>query len=674
MKTVLQTLLFALLLTFSSAAQPSINYLTGMTPQGVVDSLFGSNFVNPTNVSWNGSPAASNSVQPNCQGFDNTAGFAFDKGIYLTTNQGTTITDPDLAALATANITNGGVLRFDFEALGDTLEVEFMFASSEYPTYVCSNFNDVFGFFISGPGITGPYSNNSTNIALVPNTNTPVAINTVNPGVAGGAGNPSYCAQQDPNWVSNSQYYTTLYATYDGENYNGGTVPITAKIPLDCGEHYTIKFAVANVSDQALNSGVYIARCQFPAVCSAELDYIPPTNMNGTIEGCQDGGSLVFNRVGCNGNMDQSLTTQISFAGTAQNGIDYSGVPSSITFAPFQTQIVLPLDIADDLVAEGTEDVTIIGTTTLPTGQTVSSETTFSIVDREELITTATDVTGDCHEDEIIIDIAVNQGTAPYSYSWSTNESTASITVPLSNGSQMYTVETTDACGDVTYDSITVQQNQSVSVDLTSLTAEYCPDDVISFEATVSDPNVSLIWDFGSEVSAGYSSQVNTQSTTVESAFTNSSEVTVIAGNGNVLCNDSSTVFVTIAHCGCTDVSSLNYDPLATLDDGSCVPSTPTVIAPNVFTPFDDSPENNLFFLRTENAKYIRLTIQNRWGNIVFEGEGSQTDQPTWDGTNSSGKKMSAGTYFYTYVVEGFSENSEQNTLTGQGFVELITD
>lgn len=672
MRTLLQTTLIFLTLTFSSTAQVNINYLGPMTPQGLVDSMFAANFVSPTNVIWNGSPTASSIVQPNCEIFDNTTGFPFDWGMYLTTDLGSSVYDQDLASISTGNITNGAVLQFDFEALGDTLEVSYMFASAEYPYYVCSDFNDAFAFFISGPGISGPYSNNAENIALIPNTNTPVAINTVNPGVAGSAGNPIYCAQQDPNWVNNSIHYTTQYAGYSGESYNGGTVHLTAKIPLQCGQIYTIKFAVANVTDQALNSGVYIDKCKFPAVCSAEIEYQAPTNMSETIEGCQDGGSLIFNRVGCGGNLDQPLTTQITFSGTAQNGADYTGVPTSVTFAPFQTQIVLPLDITDDLIAEGIEDATIMATTTLPNGEVVSSETTFSITDREELLTTSQNVIADCYEDEAVIEVLVNQGTMPYSYTWSNGGVSSSVQVPVSDVPQTYTVHTTDACGDSTLESITVERNTAVSIDLNSDNLEYCANEVIPFTATVSEANLSLFWDYGPATSPGYQSQVTTPNTTTESAFTASSEVIVIATNGDALCNDTSSVQITIVACGCTDQSASNYDPLAVMDDGSCIPNVPSVIAPNVFTPFDNHTENNLFFLNTENAKHIEIIIQNRWGNVVFEGKGNQVNPPVWDGKDVNGKEMSAGTYFYKYRVEGYSENSKENVLTGQGFVELI--
>src|SRR5690606_18836880 len=70
-----------------------------------------------------------------------------------------------------------GKLEFDFIPAGNTVTFNFKFASEEYDEYVCSDFHDVFGFFVTAlTPIGGTYNN--TNLALVPGTTLPITINT----------------------------------------------------------------------------------------------------------------------------------------------------------------------------------------------------------------------------------------------------------------------------------------------------------------------------------------------------------------------------------------------------------------------------------------------------------------------------------------------------------------
>ncbi|WP_461599679.1 choice-of-anchor L domain-containing protein, partial [Winogradskyella sp.] len=90
--------------------------------------------------------------------------------------------DPDITAIdPTANF---DVIVFSFDVTLDPgfqdLQVTYQFGSDEYPDYVGTIFNDIFGFFVSGPGITG-----TQNIATVPGTSNAVAVNSVNAGFLG---------------------------------------------------------------------------------------------------------------------------------------------------------------------------------------------------------------------------------------------------------------------------------------------------------------------------------------------------------------------------------------------------------------------------------------------------------------------------------------------------------
>jgi hypothetical protein len=90
--------------------------------------------------------------------------------------------DIDLQNLIpTYAVQDASVLQFDFIPLSDTIRFKYVFASEEYPEWVGSAFNDVFGFFVTGTNpLGGNYS--AYNIAKIPSTTIPVAINNVNSG------------------------------------------------------------------------------------------------------------------------------------------------------------------------------------------------------------------------------------------------------------------------------------------------------------------------------------------------------------------------------------------------------------------------------------------------------------------------------------------------------------
>ena len=117
--------------------------------------------------------------------------------------------DPDLnTIIGPAGANDAAILEFDFIPTGDTVVFKYVFGSEEYPEYVNSGYNDAFGFFLSGPGIVGPYTNSAINIALIPSTSTPVSIDNVNSG-----SNPSYYVDNTGNTGAQSiQFdgYTTV--------------------------------------------------------------------------------------------------------------------------------------------------------------------------------------------------------------------------------------------------------------------------------------------------------------------------------------------------------------------------------------------------------------------------------------------------------------------------------
>ena len=277
------------ILSFNSFAQVTVN--NNQTVAWYVQNvLLGAN-VTVSNITYNG--AAANATNPAVTSVgeftDPTSSIGLPNGMIMATGDATLASqpnlgggsglgntlpetsgnDPDLNSIlgSTTAQFNKCVVEFDFVPLGDTLSFSYVFASEEYEEYVCSEFNDVFGFFLSGTNPQGG-TYNSFNVARVPSnlnplsfTNTPVAINTINPGVTGSNGNITECSALDVNWASYSVYYTPNNST--NYEYDGRTITLPVSVPVVCGETYSIKLAIADLGDGLFDSGVFLEAGSF---------------------------------------------------------------------------------------------------------------------------------------------------------------------------------------------------------------------------------------------------------------------------------------------------------------------------------------------------------------------------------------------------------------------------
>lgn len=364
-----------------------------ITPSfGVTDVLLGAG-VTATNITYNGNAAQANNQHNAVRHFTNTSGvFPFVEGVLLQTNGAPNINDADLSAITTNTVTNGVVIEFDFVPDGDSLSFSYIFASSEYTSYTCNVFNDVFGFFISGPGINGPYSNNSQNLAVVPGSNNiPVGINTVNSG-SSSSGSSSNCNNADPNWQQNSVYFTTsynsVYSSSSGvENYNGSTVELTANATVICGETYRIKLAISNVGDQSYHSGVFLKAGSFSSEPTTEIIASNNTSLfldSLLIEGC-DEGSFCFKRSASESANMSVIHYELS--GTATYGDDYiiTNLPNqgdSVVLNPGETEFCLLVEPLEDGFFESNESVILTTYTVNGCGDTLYTEGVLWIADR----------------------------------------------------------------------------------------------------------------------------------------------------------------------------------------------------------------------------------------------------------------------------------------------------
>jgi hypothetical protein len=222
----------------------------------------------------------------------NDANFFMDEGLVMATTDvshlvlGTwtnfwpsgTDEDPDMLSIAqTTDINHCAILEFDATLEAPIVAFQYSFASNEYPSFTCSNFNDAFGLFVSGPGIDGPFTNGAVNIATIPGSDTPVSINTLNSGVASAPGNEPNCENANPNWIEDSMYFinNNPLGTDSEIQIPGYTVQLEAVLDIVPGETYHFKLAVCDVIDGALDSGVFLnansLEGRFP-VSTTELD------------------------------------------------------------------------------------------------------------------------------------------------------------------------------------------------------------------------------------------------------------------------------------------------------------------------------------------------------------------------------------------------------------------
>jgi len=237
---------------------------------------------------------------------------------------------------------------FDLIPIGDSVKFKYIFGSDEYPEFVCTQFNDVFGFFIKGPGIIGDTIFNGTtlegykNMAKVPGLDLPVTINNVNPGISGTFGvnaNCNFTPEGIGSYVSNFAPIEPLYNTLA---LDGLTKTLTAESSVIPCESYTLVLAIADAGDQIFDSGVFLEMGSMVSGPYCTFFPFSTTGLNDTITSSHPG-KLMFNR--CASAVDEKWVIRFTKEGTATPNVDYKRlmpngtlgiVPDSIVLLPGQ--------------------------------------------------------------------------------------------------------------------------------------------------------------------------------------------------------------------------------------------------------------------------------------------------------------------------------------------------
>ena len=169
----------------------------------------------------------------------------------------------ELTRMAGKTTYDAVVLEFDFVPVSDRVEFKYVFASEEYLEYVNRGFNDVFGFFLSGPGIEG-----TENLAVLPDTKEIVSVNSIND-----RKNPQYFIDNGSTLDPHDKTGAYRSKVYDNLlQWDGFTTVLTASHKVTPYQKYRIRLAIADAGDGVVDSGVYLKAKSFKSVGTS----VPP--------------------------------------------------------------------------------------------------------------------------------------------------------------------------------------------------------------------------------------------------------------------------------------------------------------------------------------------------------------------------------------------------------------
>ena len=181
--------------------------------------------------------------------------------------------DADLLAIDNRAFYNPIIFEFDVTLDANTrlLLIDYQFASEEYNEYVGSQYNDAFGFFISGGDLNQTYNiarvvDNQTFVTIDNIDNHPaVTVNNVNNGTVGAHDDAT------PEDLNNSAYFIDNTGGAIDVEYDGLTHTLHAALDnLTPGVTYHFKMALADTGDAQLDTGVFINKInglREPSIC-----------------------------------------------------------------------------------------------------------------------------------------------------------------------------------------------------------------------------------------------------------------------------------------------------------------------------------------------------------------------------------------------------------------------
>lgn len=149
----------------------------------------------------------------------------------------------DFNAIAGTNTYDAAYLDVDFTPTGDTMTMQFVFSSEEYPEFSGSIYNDMVGVWVNGTHVPLAISDSPTAVGAVNQTNN---VNLF----------------QDN---TNDQFNTEM---------DGFTLTMTLTIPVNPGVLNSIRIGIADVSDSEYDSNLLIAGDSIQTQLIADQDLV----------------------------------------------------------------------------------------------------------------------------------------------------------------------------------------------------------------------------------------------------------------------------------------------------------------------------------------------------------------------------------------------------------------
>ena len=510
--------------------------------------------------------------------------------------------DADLEANTTATETNNASwVQFDFVPLIDQISFNFLLASEEYNQNFECTYSDAFAFIVTDQ-VTGDVQN----LAVLPGTNIPIEVTNIRPDV------PGQCS------AVNEEYFDKYnFAPFNPEDeavidYNGQIVSLQAIGDVIVGNPYTIKLVIADETDTAYDSAVFIEAGSFDigtvdlgddilisngdAVCEGEIVTLDAGDTpNTTYQWFKDGVELVG---------ETNSTLDVTVGGLYSVEVAFEQAPNCLATDEILVEFLKNpvFDLGDDQLVCDNASIILDATVENPTELTDITYTWFKdgteLVGENNSTLTVTDsglysvevsgngciVTDEVNVDLIaytvdlgndisvcdqssveIITVITGQDASDATYLWSTGETTQNITVTQSG---IYTVEVT-INGCVNTDTIEVNLGATPDIDLGS-DIETCLIEPLTLDATpLNAPIQQFIyeWSLNGTVLPGETNalltvtNIGTYTVVVNDGICSSQDTIIITPANNInidLGEDFETCFENLV---ILDASPSNYDP-----------------------------------------------------------------------------------------------------------------